>query len=249
MPSFTSIFTLLAASASALAYTTPTTFNSSIDAIFTPTLGAVLPVGKAFNITWKPDTAGTVTLVLLRGPASNILPLYSIAEAIKNTGTFEWTPKDDLEPDTTHYGLQLIEDSNGEFQYSDQFGISNPDYKPSSSSTTGTATGTATITVSGYASASVSTSTSTSTVYHTTHSSVISLVTITTSAAPYSNTTVTTHGLTVGTPIPSTTAAVTTSSSGNSTSLPTPTPTGAANGLRVAGSLLVIVAGAAVFLL
>lgn len=35
----------------------------------------------------------------------------------------------DLEPDVTHYGLQIIEKGSGDFQYSTQFGISAPKRK------------------------------------------------------------------------------------------------------------------------
>lgn len=57
-----------------------------------------------------------MTLVLLRGPAENIEPLYPIVEQIPNQGTYAWTPTPDLEPDTTHYGIQLIVDADGSYQ-------------------------------------------------------------------------------------------------------------------------------------
>ena len=37
-----------------------------------------------------------------------------------------WTPDTSLEADTLRYGLQLIVDATGQYQYSTQFGISNP---------------------------------------------------------------------------------------------------------------------------
>ena len=51
-----------------------------------------------------------------------------------------------MEPDVTHYGLQIIVDGTGEFQYSTQFGISNPSYNPATthSTTTSRHTNTAT---------------------------------------------------------------------------------------------------------
>ena len=58
-----------------------------------------------------------------------------LAEGIVNTGSFSWTPSADLEADTTHYGIQLIDDVDGHYQYSPQFGISKDlcDVKVSSS--------------------------------------------------------------------------------------------------------------------
>jgi hypothetical protein len=58
-----------------------------------------------------------------------------LAESIVNTGSFSWTPASDLEADTTHYGIQLIDDITGQYQYSPQFGISKDlcDVKASSS--------------------------------------------------------------------------------------------------------------------
>lgn len=129
---------LLLASLARLAqsYTTPTTGPEG-NAITRPLL-EIVPVGEPFEVTWDPTTKGTVTLVLLRGPSENVQPLYAIAEKIANNGKFEWTPKDDLEPDTTHYGLQIIDDATGQYQWSTQFGIKNDDYSSSSSGSAST---------------------------------------------------------------------------------------------------------------
>jgi hypothetical protein len=53
-----------------------------------------------------------------------VVPLSTIVTGIANSGSFMWTPSASLEADTTHYGLQLIDDITGQFQYSTQFGIS-----------------------------------------------------------------------------------------------------------------------------
>jgi len=247
MQTFTLLSALLSLSASALAYTTPTTFNVTSNPIFTPSLGELVPVGKPFNVTWGKSEDGTVTILLLRGAAQTLTTLYPIAEKIKNVGYFEWTPKTDLENDVTHYGLQLIKDSDGQFQYSVQFGISNPNYKPSSSASgSATATGSATTSASKY-STSAETTSSYVTVSHTIHSSVTSLVTVTT-PAPYVNSTSVKPISTIGPPPIYNTTAV---ASGTSTptlstsGLPTPSQTGAASGLKVASSLLVGVAAVA----
>jgi hypothetical protein len=62
-----------------------------------------------------------------------------IVEGTENDGEFVWTPSTSLEPTDgpQGYGIQLIVDSGankGQYQYTTQFGISNPDYKKGSSS-------------------------------------------------------------------------------------------------------------------
>jgi hypothetical protein len=110
----------------------------------------VVPACKPFQITWEPTTRNTVSLILLRGPSSNVVPLGApLAVGIPNSGSFSWTPSADLEADATHYGLQLIDDVNGQYQYSTQFGISKDDCKVESKSVvvpTPTATVTASVT-------------------------------------------------------------------------------------------------------
>ncbi|KAF1930451.1 uncharacterized protein M421DRAFT_418770 [Didymella exigua CBS 183.55] len=90
-------------------------------------LNEVVPACKAFTITWQPTTTNTVSLLLLRGPSTNVVPIQTLVEGINNSGSFVWTPASTLEADTTHYGLQLIDDVNGQYQYSTQFGISKAD--------------------------------------------------------------------------------------------------------------------------
>jgi len=139
------IFSALAAAFTAVSAVTPPVGDPKGNAIVKPTLNELVPVGKPYTITWIPDTPGTVSLLLLRGPSTNVVPIGApIAEGIENTGTYTWTPGPELEPDTARYGIQLIVDATGQYQYSTQFGISNPDYEGGESSTTGSATGTAT---------------------------------------------------------------------------------------------------------
>lgn len=90
----------------------------------TAPLTQIVPACKEFTITWQPTTPNPVSLVLLRGPAENIKPLSTIVTGITNSGSYKWTPSSGLEADTTHYGLQLIDDVTGQYQYSNQFGIS-----------------------------------------------------------------------------------------------------------------------------
>ena len=125
------------------AYTQPVGDAPEGNPILTPGLNDVVPVGTAYPITWQPTTEGTVTLVLLKGPSTNAVPQYPIVEAIPNTGSYLWTPSTDLAPGEVGYGIQLIVDATGQYQYSTQFGISNPGYTGSygSSSTSASSEG------------------------------------------------------------------------------------------------------------
>ncbi|KYG49221.1 hypothetical protein M433DRAFT_131476 [Acidomyces richmondensis BFW] len=136
-----SLFSLFTAGLACLvpfaqAYTKPVGSEPKGNPIYQPGLNSVVPAGENFTITWGPTTSGTVTLVLLKGPSSNAVPQYAIVEKIPNSGSYVWCPKTNLEPSNgaEGYGIQLIDDENGQYQYSTQFGISNPDYHASSSS-------------------------------------------------------------------------------------------------------------------
>jgi hypothetical protein len=88
-------------------------------------LNEVVPACKPFTITWQPTTPNSVSLILLRGPSNNVVPLGApIVVGIPNSGAFVWTPASSLEADISRYGIQLIDDITGQYQYSTQFGIS-----------------------------------------------------------------------------------------------------------------------------
>lgn len=108
----------------AAAYTQPD-YNKSPEgnAITSPGLGEQVPEGKAYEIKWEPTVGKTVSLVLLRGPSENVKPLETIVESIPNSGSYKWTPGSNLTPDTTHYGLLLVVEGTGQYQWSTQFGI------------------------------------------------------------------------------------------------------------------------------
>ncbi len=110
-----SLFVAAGLASLASAFTTPVSGPEG-NPISKPGLQEAVPVCKPYQITWDPTTEGTVTIVLLRGPSENIVPLYPIVERVENTGSYSWTPKYDLEDDVTHYGLQIIVDSNGQYQ-------------------------------------------------------------------------------------------------------------------------------------
>lgn len=102
-------------------------------------LNEVVPKCEPFTITWTPTTANTVSVLLLKGPSTNVVKFGpALAQGIVNGGSLAWTPAADL-PVTdgnTGYGLQIIDDVTGQYQYSTQFGISAGkcgDVKPSSS--------------------------------------------------------------------------------------------------------------------
>ncbi|KAF1837099.1 hypothetical protein BDW02DRAFT_180187 [Decorospora gaudefroyi] len=103
-------------------------------------LNEVVPTCESFTITWEPTTPNTVSILLLKGPSTNVVKFGpSLAEGIANSGSLTWTPAADLEATNgspTGYGIQIIDDVTGQYQYSTQFGIEAGDCEdvPSSSS-------------------------------------------------------------------------------------------------------------------
>lgn len=118
-----SLFSLFAAGIAAFApiasaYTQPVGASPIGNPIYTPSLHQVVPVGKPFSITWNPTTTGNVSLVLLKGPSNNAVPYSTIAESIDNSGSYLWTPSNELSPNTTGYGygIELIVEKTGQYQ-------------------------------------------------------------------------------------------------------------------------------------
>jgi len=90
-------------------------------------LTEVIPACKPFTITWTPTTANTLSIILRKGPSENNVPFGPpIVVGIPNSGSFVWTPSASLDatPGAGGYGIQLIDDITGQYQYSNQFGIS-----------------------------------------------------------------------------------------------------------------------------
>ncbi|KAJ9191472.1 hypothetical protein DTO166G4_2009 [Paecilomyces variotii] len=119
-----SILSALAATVSAA--TTPDySQGPSGNPIALPGLNDQVPVGQPYQIKWQPTTPGDVSIWLLRGPSSNVQPIATLASNIPNSGEFTWTPSTSLQDDVTHYGLIIIVEGTGQYQYSTQFGIKN----------------------------------------------------------------------------------------------------------------------------
>ncbi|KAG9781338.1 hypothetical protein ABEF93_005729 [Exophiala dermatitidis] len=170
----------------AQAYTKPTT--NSWGPLLTPDLSQSVTQGKEFKVTWDPEshpTEGvTVSLVLCHGPSSNCVPQdTAIASGIPAAQkSFDWSVPCSLAPGTqntdTGYGMLIIVDGTGEFQYSTQFSCLENKACASSSSTSSsnstTSNATTTATTTGSASSKQTSTTSVGSVNGTTtyHASV-----------------------------------------------------------------------------
>jgi hypothetical protein len=259
----------------ASAYTTPTGTGPVGNPISQPGLNTIVPVDQSFTITWDPTTEGTVSLVLLKGPAENLIPVWTIAEGIANSGSYTWEPKSDLAPSegAKGYGIQLIDDKTGQYQYTTQFGVSNPDYNKVASSSSVVAPSSYAAAPSSYAAPSAYVSsavssavssvassaassvvpvayTSASAVEETTSSAVVVAPVTTSVPAPYTipNNTTAVHATGVMPSSFSTGVAKPTGAmGGNSTSVEP--STGSASNMAASFGGLVIAAGVAVFAL
>ena len=134
-----SAFTAVAA-----AYTSPDYSKAPQgNAIRSPTLNEQVPEGKPYTIKWDHDLGNTVSIVLLRGPSTNVVPIQTLAQSIPNSGEFSWTPSTTLTPDVTHYGLLIIVEDSGvnhaAYQWSTQFGLSKAEGSTTTAITTSSA--------------------------------------------------------------------------------------------------------------
>ncbi|GAB7329789.1 hypothetical protein MBLNU13_g01515t1 [Cladosporium sp. NU13] len=248
-----SMFGLFTAGLAALAplvsaYTTPTGTEPKGNPISQPGLNTIVPVGQSFTITWEPTTEGTVSLVLLKGPAENLIPVYAIAEKIENSGSYTWDPKSTLEASegAKGYGIQLIDDKTGQYQYTTQFGISNDHKEEAAPSSYAAAPSSYAAAPSAYASSAVSSAVeSASSVVAPVHSTSAPVAApVTTAAAPYT--------------IPNNATAVHSAPISFSTGVAKPTggnltqvepSTGSASNMAASFGGLVLAAGIAVFAL
>jgi len=126
MKSFGLVSAILSAAGVVSAYTQPV--NGPVgNPINQPGFHEKVPVGKPYTITWTPNHCldSTVTLLFLKGPSNNIIPQYPIVEKTGNSGSYVWTPDASLPDSNEGYGIQLVCDSNGDYQWSTQFGFAN----------------------------------------------------------------------------------------------------------------------------
>jgi hypothetical protein len=103
-----------------------------------PSLTDFPTIGVPYSVTYDGTGLGnSLTFILLRGPGDNIAEIGSIGTGVTNCGTasctWSWTPASTLEPDTTHYGIKLLDEASCKYQYTTQFGINaGTSPKPSS---------------------------------------------------------------------------------------------------------------------
>jgi len=110
----------------ACTYPPPLTNQLTGNSVTRPDTVDPATIGSPFSIVWDATGLGdSVSLILLRGPGENIQFLEYIVQGAPNTGAYTWTPESTLEPDTTHYGIMMIDDATCKFQWSSQFGL-NP---------------------------------------------------------------------------------------------------------------------------
>lgn len=113
------------------AFTPPTT--ASWGPLTKPDLSSPVTQGGTFDVTWDPEshpTDGvTVSLVLCRGPSTNcVTDSTAIVEGVPAAAkSVSWVVPCDLPAGTqstdTGYGMLIIVDGTGEFQYSTQFSV------------------------------------------------------------------------------------------------------------------------------
>jgi len=128
------LLTLLAGLAAA--YHAPGQQVDGTNPVSLPNSDNPVTVGKPFNVVYDGSGFGDkISILLWRGPGEALVFLKPIADSVENTGTFSWTPDSSLENDITHYGLQVISEASGQFQWSTQFGVIN-DAPPAVSSST-----------------------------------------------------------------------------------------------------------------
>ncbi|KAI5778384.1 hypothetical protein EDC01DRAFT_731763 [Geopyxis carbonaria] len=97
-------------------------------------LGGTVDGSDTITIKWTPTTKGTISIHLLKGPQKNLVDLGPIVTGKENTGDFVWKVPDELEgaatmPKDDVYGLKVVDDLTGKFEYSPPFEISITDSK------------------------------------------------------------------------------------------------------------------------
>ncbi|KIW44091.1 uncharacterized protein PV06_05131 [Exophiala oligosperma] len=131
MHSFIAPLMVVGLASLAQAFTKPT--NATWGPLLLPDTTHPVTQGETFKVTWDPESHPTddvtVSLVLCHGPSTNCVQSDSaLASGIPaSSKSFSWDVPCDLAPGTqstsTGYGMLIIVDGTGEFQYSTQFSV------------------------------------------------------------------------------------------------------------------------------
>ncbi|KAI7074088.1 hypothetical protein KC352_g42215, partial [Hortaea werneckii] len=76
-----------------------------------PEAGLSATGGQPVDLQWDPTTDGTVTLVLRSGSSNNLNEGTVIASSIENSGSYTWTPSNDLTRGSD-YTVQIVSDED-----------------------------------------------------------------------------------------------------------------------------------------
>ncbi|KAI7335262.1 hypothetical protein KC315_g3344, partial [Hortaea werneckii] len=76
-----------------------------------PEAGLSATGGQPLDLSWDPTTDGTVTLVLRSGSSNNLNEGTVIASNIDNSGSYTWTPSNDLTRGSD-YTVQIVSDDD-----------------------------------------------------------------------------------------------------------------------------------------
>ncbi|KAK3713515.1 hypothetical protein LTR37_008473 [Vermiconidia calcicola] len=76
-----------------------------------PPEGIAAEGGEPLTLEWEPTTSGTVSLILRSGASNNLNEGTMIASSISNSGSFTWTPSNELTRGSD-YAIQIIDDSD-----------------------------------------------------------------------------------------------------------------------------------------
>ncbi|KAI4841091.1 hypothetical protein E4T44_07852 [Aureobasidium sp. EXF-8845] len=120
-----------------------------------------ITAGKTFDLTWKPTTSGTVSIILRSGASSNLTPGVYVAQGLTNSGSYTWNVPSDITRGTD-YALEIIDDSNPtsttNTAYTPQFFIESTNTVASSTSYIGQSASASSAASSGISSANSSAS-------------------------------------------------------------------------------------------
>lgn len=158
---FSKLTTLLTLAAATAVQAVNVLVEVNGNAISAPTAGDIVEAGAPVEIVWNPTTEGDVTLVLRKGDSNALDTLETIAEDIENTGTYTWTPSDELVA-SDDYAIEIRWGAADDFEsnYSPKFVVDSDVVEVT---TTATATATTTATSTGESTTVTETATETET--------------------------------------------------------------------------------------